>query len=408
MKPILLVLCLAAVQAYALPKHPGNRKNAIIRADGTAYSLNLSGKDGRDGRDGRDGSGGGMCENGDNGDSGASGEDGENGGNLIAYATDLSKLRNVQVEAIAGRGGRGGSGGNGGPGGPSGRYETCTGSGTERECSWHDCSAGYSGKSGSTGSSGKNGQLGNLYIIASQQEVPKEVVNAEASLKEILQRPVVLAEHTWQKQEGSARDLLSPGSDLADDFYLYTGTREHTFKVEWAADSAIEKFENETLSMNWVDGKAYIRMVNSSLGTVVETIATETQTTFVIKKVIAAEDMANIQFKGLENSTARGPELVFEDLSKVSDIVKTTVSLYIQKRGFWSWKDLYMKNAPPEAVSIEGHMIRVQLNKLGIEAKYLKGGEKLYYRMTLIRQLGDGYKYFNEEQELKIPKLPKK
>lgn len=205
--------------------------DAEIRADGTAQSFHLVGRDGNDGRqgfdgrDGRDGydaycrdpkgrpQNGGDGEDGQDGYSGGNGENGQDGGDSIISFEDLNALKLISINARGGQGGYGARGGFGGRGGRGGWG--CNGGWRGRD--------GRDGYPGRVGNDGSEGSRGKIYIKQGFETLPPSVTQISITIRDFFSKTLTLRKNFWLEKSGAVA-LLAPGSVVANTYSEYQST----------------------------------------------------------------------------------------------------------------------------------------------------------------------------------------
>lgn len=245
-------------------RHGRSGENRTINLpNASPIQLDLSGEAGEDGRNGEDAEWR-RCgrqprntrydlqaaDGGDGGDGGHGG-DGGDGGALTVYYADPADLRQIYVNAIAGRGGDGGWGGDGTRGcncdDDSWRVERCEdGNCTDER---YECEDGDDGDDGRSGQGGAAGEIGRLIAINQLDPLPAERPRTTAAISTLANQTVSLSRNLWQTQSG-ARNLLAPGSVIADDYQSYAGHIERQFALDWQAPQSVSSFQdNLTVSL---------------------------------------------------------------------------------------------------------------------------------------------------------------
>jgi hypothetical protein len=249
--------------AFALPllgfSNAASAFEAEIRADGTAQSFKLVGRDGYDGRQGADGragrdgfdaycrdrksraENGGDGEDGQNGAAGGNGEDGRDGGDSIIQFEDVNLLKLISINARGGLGGYGARGGYGGQGGRGGWG--CNGGWRGRD--------GRDGYSGPNASDGREGSRGKIYIKKGFDARPSSVTQISLPIRDFFSKTLTLRKNFWLEKSGAA-ELLAPRSVVADVYseYQSTSTITATGVLNWN-EKPSETVLNQVISVEY-------------------------------------------------------------------------------------------------------------------------------------------------------------
>lgn len=386
---------LPAINAIAWNGADGaNGRPISLNADGTDQYYQSNGESGGNGSDGRDGNNGFCQSTGGPGDvsqpPGADGEDAGSGGNggwgasVTAYFENIANLKKVFIQAVPGRGGYGGRGGRGGRGCHCSQQSwTITGSdGTSKT---YTCTSGRDGYAGRNGQNGSNGGYGRVLLMKSAEAIKPDMPSVYIDMSKMETAPVSLSQNIWEKHLSGGRALFKAGSQINDQYHLYTGRREQEYTFQWKASRPSSDFAGwQMLVAMQSDGTVNVTYPKN-LYVDSEIIETgEGKFTFIIHSALTTSEIANLTLGSL---TGFGASAVVQlrDESKVSDVVDTAIHIKYQTVEDGVYKVRLDADVPASAITMTPGEIFLALGQLGIDEKYLSGNLQVYVGLTVKR-----------------------
>ena len=380
-------------------------RDATVFANGSAVSLDLSGRDGEDGEDGEDGDrprcrrryGGKVKRNihapdGGRGGDGGSGGSGGSGGFLTVYYNNITDLKSILVRSQGGEGGRGGRGGDGARGCRCRRrswtVESCSGKkGTDSyKCKKrrYRCYQGSDGRDGRDGRYGSRDSLGVLSLIKGKQQLEADNPRAELNFSELQSKSIRLSKNRWISGNGAV-SLLAPGSVIADKYREFDKRIERDFQIDWQEKEPINNFQKANLKLNLNnDGKIEVDFPKK-LWLDISKQQEDDLTKLVVNHAIPEKEVTELKPADFVGSDEN---LTFSivDLAGKSDVIKTRFRVEYEIRGNNGGE--YEYEIPPELVTQDYNRFILALGKLPIPKEGLEVGKKVRVKVTAIRSLG--------------------
>lgn len=380
-------------------------KEATVFADGTAASLDLSGRDGEDGEDGDDGYrprcrrgyGGKVKRNvhapdGGRGGDGGSGGNGGSGGQLTVFYSNIADLKSILVRSQGGEGGRGGRGGDGARGCRCRRrswtVESCSGKkGTDSyKCKKrrYRCYQGSDGRDGRDGRDGGRGSSGILSLIKGKQQLTPDNPKTELNFLELQNKSIRLSKNRWVTRSGAV-SLLAPGSVIADKYREFDKRIERDFQIVWQEKQPISNFQKANLKLNLNnDGKIEVDFPKQLWLDISKKQENEL-TKLIVNHAIPEKEVTELKPADFIGSDEN---LTFSivDLAGKSDVIKTRFKVEYEIRGDNGGE--YEYEIPPELVTQDYNRFILALGKLPIPKEGLEEGTKVRVKVTAIRSLG--------------------
>lgn len=378
--------------------------NQTIQATGVPIRLDLSGTDGEDGSHGEDGDWV-RCrrqprnerkdlqaaDGGDGGNGGVGGRGG-NGGNLTVHYTNPSELSQILVEAAGGRGGRGGRGGDGTDGChcDDDRWTVNICENGTCELEEYECYDGDDGDDGYDGRDGEGGTLGQLVLINQVEPLPQESPSQSAAIARLTNQTLTLSRNLWETRSG-AKNLLAPGSTIANEYRAYTGHIERQFTLDWQAPQPAQSF-TETVDLELqTDGRVSVDFPEAYwlLG---ETIEQETLLTYRVDGIVPVDEVTQLAL-GRVDGRSRTFEVNVVDLAQKSDVLDTRFEVRYSTSGSDGRRrryDLEYEGLVPEDLVQQDHnRFTLSLGRLPIRSQLLSGGTRAQVELKIIRSYGD-------------------
>ncbi|MEM7065069.1 MAG: collagen-like protein [Cyanobacteria bacterium P01_B01_bin.77] len=374
-----------------------------IRATGDPIRLDLSGTDGEDGgygengdwvrcrRQPRDQRQDLQAADGGDGGNGGNGGRGGNGGDLTIHYTNPSELRQILVDATGGRGGRGGRGGDGTDGCECDDHrwtvEVCQ-DGTCRQKEYK-CYDGDDGTDGRNGRDGESGSLGRLTLVNQVEPLPQEAPTQSHTVSSLANSTVTLSKNLWETRSG-AKNLLAPGSTIANDYEIYTGHIERQFALDWQTLQPSQSFTDAVDLELQPDGQVSIDFPEAYwlLG---ETIDEDTLTTYRVDGIVPVAEVTQLAL-GRVDGRSRTFEVNVVDLAQRSDQLETRFEVRYStsdSAGRRRRYDLeYDGSVPADLVQQDHNRFTLSLGRLPIRSQLLSGGTQAQVELTIIRSYG--------------------
>jgi hypothetical protein len=400
-------------------------QNVTITATGQTMMLDLSGDNGGDGGFAENGEDASSCyqprptENvygargGDGGRAGQGGSGGD-GGNITIYTQDVANLRAISVRSQGGAGGREGRPGQGGRpcrcAYPSWEARYCwkekQSDGTYKEKCRNDryyCEHGRFGSDGNWASAGSNGSMGKLVLIRQTDPLPPVTPSRSMRFGDIFNGTHILSDLIWLTRSG-ASSLFAPGSVLSDSYREFSHKQEYKAAFHWAVDRPLARFADARVSLEASKsaGRVYFSAPSDLWTEETETIEGDVLHTTFHKALYQNEaEQLRVVFDGREAALTA---TVFDDAG-VSDFLQTSFDIHLEKDQAFANKKLYVGTMPADLITRNGQSHVLALGKLpGVEAKDIKKGQKIIFRMTVTRRLNSQAtsKYFDLKHQ--IPK----
>ncbi len=376
----------------------------IIQATGDPIRVDLSGTDGEDGDHGEDADWV-FCrrqpraprhdlqaaDGGDGGDGGHGGQGG-NGGNLTVYYTNPSALRQILVEAEGGRGGRGGRGGDGTDGCECDyerwTVEVCKDGICKLED--YDCDDGRDGRDGKDGRDGEKGRLGQLVLINQTEPLPQESPSQSRTLDRLANQTITLSRNLWETRRG-AKNLLAPGSIIANDYQVYTGHIERQFALDWQAAQSMDTLTEAVELELQPNGEVSVNFPESYwlLG---ETLQQETLTTYRVDGIVPVAEVTQLAV-GRVDGRSRTFQVNVVDLAQHSEVLDTRFEVRYSTTNEGGSRSRYFVEfegpVPENLVQQDHNRFTLSLGRLPIRSQLLSGGTQARVELNIIRSFGD-------------------
>ena len=374
-----------------------------IWATGDPVRLDLSGTDGEDGSYGEDAEWF-RCrrqpyerhdlqaaDGGDGGDGGNGGRGGD-GGSLTVYYTNPSDLRQILFTAEGGRGGRGGRGGDGVDGCECDDHrwtvEVCKEGTCRRE--EYTCDDGRDGRDGRNGRAGTTGSLGQLVLINQQQPLPPETPRQSQSVASLANQTVLLSRNLWDTRSG-AKELLAPGSIIADRYQAYAGHIERPFTLNWQAPQPAHMFNDSVELELQPDDRVSLDFPDTYwfLG---ELIEQETLTTYRVDGIVPVAEVTRLAM-GRVDGQSRTFEVNVVDLAQQSEVLETQFEVRYSTsdddRRRRRYDLAYEGPVPDQLIQQDHNRFTLSLGRLPIRSQLLSGGTEARVELRIIRSLGE-------------------
>lgn len=390
-----------------------------ITADGTQRFFDLSGRDGSPGNSGSYGQDAWSCSqpygidsdvygaDGGRGGDGGYGGSGGNGGSITVYYNDVNLLRSISARATGGRGSFGGNGASGGSACrctyPTWNVQKCENhtnpDGTVNHvCHYetHYCRDGMNGRFGGQGRNGSTGRSGEAVLIPQLEPLIPNIRSHSVTLANI-ETPVTLAVNQWETRSG-ALALFGNGTDLANNYMIFTGRKFYQASLKWAAGRNINEFSNNQVTLS-VDGPNVVFEADSDIWVQSQKSMVGNTSVFTIQKIIKASEATNfsVSVRGSGNST----ELVIHDASGVSEIVNSSVTLKLEADTMFD-RNLFEGVVPANLLAIGENGLVIKVGSMGIKDKYLQKGKGLKAALSVGRSLGGRSANWDNKWEGKI------
>ena len=373
--------------------------NLTIFADGSPLTLNLAGEDGKPGQQGQTGEDA-DCQNqptgvkhnllapsGGNGGNGGNGGDGGNGGYLTVYATDLSQLQQIFVNASGGKGGQAGLGGEGGQAcrcsEPYWTLETCNGNPGDPNyrCTTLEfrCQDGKNGANGVSGAFGREGLPGQLTLINLDQPLQPDKPASSVTMAALRDKGYLLSKNIWETRNGAAT-LFAPGSVINDQYLALVQRLERSFLFIWNAPQPFNKFAQEKMTLQYESDQGIRVNIPDNIWIEGTTRQRNNLTQFIVYNAIYKQDATRLKSEGLSR---RGGDLrlTLIDEADQSNLIATkfeiTYSVTRSNPRFRTVSDYttkYEGEIPEDLVILEGDKFTLDIGKLPIESQYLRSG----------------------------------
>lgn len=380
-----------------------NGASQTVWATGDPIRLDLSGTDGEDGGYGEDAEWV-RCRrqprgerhdlqaaDGGDGGHGGNGGRGGDGGSLTVHYTNPSQLRQILVDAEGGRGGRGGRGGDGTDGcdcdDDHWTVEVCK-DGTCRQEDY-DCDDGHDGVDGRHGRDGESGTLGQLILINQVEPLPQAAPSQSQSVASLANQMVTLSRNLWDTRNG-AKNLLAPGSAIANSYQVYTGHIERQFTLDWQAPQAAQTFTDAVDLELQADGQVRIDFPQAYwlLG---ETVQQDTLTTYRVEGIVPVAEVTQLAV-GRVDGRSRTFAVNVVDLAQRSDVLETRFEVRYSTSGDDGRRrryDVEFDGPVPEALVQQDHnRFTLSLGRLPIRSQLLSGGTRAQVELKIIRSFG--------------------
>ncbi|MGK7878951.1 MAG: collagen-like protein [Crocosphaera sp.] len=386
--------------SVGLPGNDGkDSDNLTIFADGSPLTLNLAGQDGQAGQQGQPGEDA-DCPNqptgvkhnllapsGGNGGNGGNGGDGGNGGYLTVYATDLSQLQPIFVNASGGKGGQSGQGGQGGQGcrctEPYWALETCSGNpgNTDYRCTTLEfrCQDGKNGANGVSGAFGREGLPGQLTLINLDKPLQADKPAATVSMAALRDKGYLLSKNIWETRNG-ATNLFAPGSVINDQYLALVQRLERSFLLIWNAPQSFNRFSQEKMTLKYENNQGIQVDIPDSIWLEGTTQKRNNITQFIVYNAIYKNDATRLKSQGLDGRE-RSLKLTIIDEADQSNLIATkfdiTYSVTRSDPRFRPVSDYttkYEGEIPEDLVVLDGDKFTLNIGQLPIESQYLRSG----------------------------------
>ncbi|MDJ0598510.1 MAG: collagen-like protein [Crocosphaera sp.] len=373
--------------------------NLTIFADGSPLTLNLVGEDGQRGESGKAGEDA-KCQNqptgvkhnlqapsGGNGGNGGNGGDGGNGGSLTVYATDLSQLQQIFVNASGGKGGQPGQGSKGGQGcrcnEPYWTVETCSGNPGDANyrCTTLEfrCQDGKNGASGVSGAFGRDGLPGQLTLINLDQPLQPDKPASTVTMAALKDKGYLLSKNIWETRNG-ASSLFAPGSVIDDQYLALVNRLERSFLLIWNAPQSFNQFAQEKMTLKYENDQDIRVDVPDSIWIEGTTQQRNNITQFIVYNAIYKKDATRLESKGL-SGREQDLQLTLIDEADQSNLIATkfdiTYSITRSDPRFRPVSDYttkYQGEIPEDLVILDGDKFTIDIGKLPIESRHLRSG----------------------------------
>lgn len=366
----------------------------VITTNGTGGNYDISGQDGYPGRNGQSGSAATGCFQGqpdndlrgaDGGDGGmgGSGGNGGNGGMVTAYYSDISALSSIYIRGTPGRAGNGAWGGRGGNGCRCMRFSWEGGLGDSHRT--YHCYDGRDGRDGMNGNTGRDGSYGSVTLIGQTTPVGPEQPSFQIDMAHMLDNHFILSKNHWENRRG-ARQLFSPGSDIADTYRLFTGRTEIDYDFQWLASRPISDFTDWQMTLQ-LDGDEANLYLPQGLWVDSEKIRNGNRRTFIFHAAVSTGELGNIQFDSFSGSESTHV-IAVKDNAGVSDVLTNTVHLQYFAASNGSYQLRYDADVPAAAITSRAGGFDIAMGALGIDSRYLALGTQAYAGLTVKRALG--------------------
>ncbi|MGB5768885.1 MAG: collagen-like protein [Crocosphaera sp.] len=397
--------------------------NLTIFADGSPLNLNLLGEDGQAGEMGQPGEDA-QCENqplgvknnlqapnGGNGGSGGNGGDGGNGGSLTLYATDISRLQQIFVNAGGGKGGQPGQGGAGGEGcrctEPYWTLETCSGrpGDPNYRCTTLEfrCQDGKNGSNGVSGAFGREGLPGKLTLINLDRPLEPDKPAATVTMAALKDKGYLLSKNIWETRNG-ASSLFAQGSVIDDQYLALVQRLERSFLLIWNAPQSFNQFAQEKVTLKYEDDQGIIVNVPDDIWIEGTTQQQNNITQFVVYNAIRKGDATRLKSQGL---SGRGIDLQLKliDEADQSNLIATKFNITYSTtrsdprfRPVSDYSTKYQGEIPEDLVILDGNKFTIDIGKLPIESNHLRSGLGVEIKLLVTRTFA-GY---TDEQTITV------
>lgn len=375
-----------------------------VQATGDPMQVDLSGTDGEDGDHGEDADWV-FCQRqpraprhdlqaadgGDGGDGGKGGRGG-NGGNLTVYYTKPSALRQILVESDGGRSGRGGRGGDGTDGCECdyGRWtvEVCKDGNCKLEK--YDCDDGRDGRNGRDGRDGDSGSPGRLILINQTEPLPQASPSQSIAISNLVNQPISLSRNLWETRPG-AKELLAPGSTIANSYQFYTGHIERQFALDWQASQPANTFTDAVAVELRPNGKVGVDFPEDYwlLG---ETFEQDALTTYRVDGIVPVAEVTQLAV-GQVDGRSRTFEVNVVDLAQRSDVLETRFEVSYSTTNDSGSRSRYFVEfegpVPETLVQQDNNRFTLALGRLPIRSQLLSGGTKARVELKIVRSYGE-------------------
>jgi hypothetical protein len=410
---------------------PGrNSDNLTIFADGSPLTVNLVGQTGNNGEDGEIGQAADCPElpanqnrnlkgaDGGNGGNGGDGGVGGDGGALTIYATDISFLRQVTVNASGGAGGQPGRGGVGGEGCQCGQNywsnQICRGRPGDRDynCTTQEfrCQNGLIGRNGSAGRVGQNGRKGKLTLIKLDRPLTPDQPSVSVPLQELKDRGAILSRNKWQTQKDAA-SLFAPSSVIEDEYLVLEERIEKSFLLIWNAPQAFDDFAKRRITLNLDEQNNIQPALSDEIWLQSSTQQKGNVTELIVYNAILAEDVTRLKSEGISGSGG-SLELFIQDNASQSSLVATEFKIKYRVSRFGSefttpatgnYVTRYEGDVPSELVTFDGNRFTIAVGQLPIPPESLKAGVSIEIELTALRSFAN----YSKQQRLTIQEVIK-
>lgn len=397
---------------------PGNNgpngNNQVIYTDGSAQTLDVSGKDGADGGKGEpaqspncDGQPVDRATNltaptGGNGGNGGDGGNGGNAGNPTIYATNLAQLKTILLKANGGKGGKAGQGGIASQGcrcaQPFWTVETCSGGrpgDPDYRCTSQEfrCTDGNNGISGRNGRDGRNGQPGQLTLINLNKPLEPDRPSASATFAEIRNQGFLLSKNTWETRKG-AQSLFASGSIVEDQYRMLVSRLERSFFMTWNAPQPFEQFADRPVTLT-LENESGIQVKFPDdiwLEATTQPQKNNNVTEFIVYNAILASDATRLG-DGTLSGKGTDLKLTLTDKANRSNLIatqfvmsyQTSRSQDVRFRPVSDFTTRFEGPIPPELVQQTGDRFVINIGKLPIAPEWLKADTGVEVTLTATR-----------------------
>lgn len=394
-------------------RNGGSGRDATVFADGSAVSLDLSGRNGEDGEDGEDGDRP-RCgrrygdekrnvkrdvhaPDGGDGGRGGNGGSGGNGGLLTVFYNNIADLKSILVRSEGGEGGRGGRGGQGARGCRCHRrswtVKSCTGKkGTNSyKCKErrYRCYHGSHGRDAADGRDGNQGSLGILSLIKGKKQLAPDNPRVELKFSQLQDKSIRLSKNRWIIRRG-AISLFAPGSVIADEYREFDKRVERDFQLIWQELQPISNFNRANLKLNLKDNGQIEVDFPKKLWLDISKNQEGDLTKLVVNNAIHQQEVTQLAVSDFAGH-GKNLKLSIVDLARKSDIIKTRFRIKYEIESdddnFFEETE-YEADIPPEFVTRDYNRFILALGKLPIPEEGLRVGTKVSVKIEAIRSLG--------------------
>ncbi|MBE9071023.1 collagen-like protein, partial [Leptolyngbya cf. ectocarpi LEGE 11479] len=254
----------------------------------------------------------------------------------------------------------------------------------------YKCYDGDDGTDGRNGRDGETGSLGQLALINQVDPLPQEAPSQSHTVSSLANSTVTLSKNLWETRSG-AKNLLAPGSIIANDYEVYTGHIERQFALDWQASQPSQGFTDSVDLELQPNGQVSIGFPEAYwlLG---DTIEQDTLTTYRVDGIVPVAEVTQLAV-GRVDGRSRTFEVNVVDLAQRSDQLETRFEVRYSTSGSDGRRrryDLEYEGAvPADLVQQDHNRFTLSLGRLPIRSQLLSGGTRAQVELTIIRSYGN-------------------